>query len=234
VSTNGNPVAMVTGAAKGIGKASADLLRKAGWTVVGADIAAGDDIVTCDITNDEQVVATVAGVVKRHGHLEALVNAAGFGRPSPFLTSGDDVWMRQLDINLMGTVRMCRAAIPEMRRSTHPLRNIINFTSQAAKTGGLLIGAPYSTAKAAVLCLTKTLASEFGADGIRVNAIAPGIIDTEFLDGVPGIRDRGASLPLKRIGRPEEVASVVGFLMSEAASYLTGEIIDVNGGLYMD
>ena len=234
MSTTDNPVAIVTGAAKGIGKASAELLRKSGWTVIGADVAAGDNIVTCDITSNDQVIATVAEVVNQHGHIEAVINAAGFGRPSPFLTSGDDVWMRQLDINLMGTVRMCRAAIPEMRKSTHPLRNIINFTSQAAKTGGLLIGAPYSTAKAAVLCLTKTLASEFGADGIRVNAIAPGIIDTEFLDGVPGIRDRGASLPLKRIGRPEEVASVVGFLMSEAASYLTGEIIDVNGGLYMD
>lgn len=234
MSVSGNPVVIVTGAAKGIGKASAELLRKEGWTVVGADIAGGDDVVGCDVTNNDQVAATVADAVKRHGHLEAVINAAGFGRPSPFLTSGDDVWIRQLDINLMGTVRMCRAAIPEMRKSQHPLRGIINFTSQAAKTGGLLIGAPYSTAKAAVLCLTKTLASEFGADGIRVNAIAPGIIDTEFLDGVPGIRDRGASLPLKRIGRPDEVASVVGFLMSDAASYLTGEIIDVNGGLYMD
>jgi NAD(P)-dependent dehydrogenase (short-subunit alcohol dehydrogenase family) len=97
-----------------------------------------------------------------------------------------------------------------------------------------LIGAPYSAAKAAVLCLTKTLAAEFGADGIRVNAVAPGIVDTPFLDGVPGIRDRGPQLPLRRIGRPEEVASVVSFLLSADAAYLTGEIVDVNGGLLMD
>jgi len=131
-------------------------------------------------------------------------------------------------------VRFCRAAIPHLRESNHPARGIVNFTSQAAKSGGLLIGAPYSAAKAAVLCLTMTLAAEFSPEGIRVNAVAPGIIDTAFLDGVPGIRDRGAQLPLRRIGRPEEVASVVSFLLSPDASYLTGEIVDVNGGLLMD
>jgi 3-oxoacyl-[acyl-carrier protein] reductase len=118
--------------------------------------------------------------------------------------------------------------------SKYTSRGIVNFTSQAAKTGGLLIGAPYSAAKAAVLCLTMTMAAEFGPEGIRVNAVAPGIVDTAFLDGVPGIRERGTQLPLRRIGRPEEVASVVAFLLSEDASYLTGEIVDVNGGLLMD
>ena len=85
-----------------------------------------------------------------------------------------------------------------------------------------------------MLCLTKTLAAEFADRGRALNAVAPGIVDTAFLDGVPGIRDRGSSIPLGRIGRPEEVASVVSFLLSGAASYLTGEIVDVNGGLVMD
>ena len=230
----GKRVVLVTGAASGIGKATAERLAAAGWTVAPTDVRAGDDVQACDVTSLESVEATVAACVAEHGSLDAVVNAAGSGKPTAFLDATDDVWATTLDVNLMGTVRVCRAALPQLRGSRCPERGIVNFTSQAAKTGGLLIGAPYSAAKAAVLCLTKTLAAEFGADGIRVNAVAPGIVDTPFLDGVPGIRDRGPQLPLRRIGRPEEVASVVSFLLSADAAYLTGEIVDVNGGLLMD
>jgi NAD(P)-dependent dehydrogenase (short-subunit alcohol dehydrogenase family) len=234
MNTSTKPVVIVTGAANGIGQATAERLRRDGWIVAGADIAEGPDIIACDVTKDDQVRAVVAEVARRHGSIEGLVNAAGAGWRSDFLSATDDLWSRTMEVNLMGTVRMCRAAIPHMRRSQHRLRGIVNFTSQAAKTGGIVIGAPYSAAKAAVLCLTKTLAGEFSPEGIRVNAVAPGVIDTAFLDGVPGMRDRGGMMPLRRIGQPSEVASVVGFLMSEDASYLTGEIVDVNGGLLMD
>jgi NAD(P)-dependent dehydrogenase (short-subunit alcohol dehydrogenase family) len=227
-------VVLVTGAASGIGKATAERLAGVGWTVARTDLRAGDGVRACDVTSLESVEETVAACVGEHGSLDALVNAAGSGRPTAFLDATDDVWAATMDVNLMGTVRSCRAALPHLRASGCPERGIVNFTSQAAKTGGLVIGAPYSAAKAAVLCLTKTLAAEFGADGIRVNAVAPGIVDTPFLDAVPGIRERGAQLPLRRIGRPEEVASVVSFLLSPDAAYLTGEIVDVNGGLYMD
>jgi len=227
-------VVIVTGAAQGIGQASAERLRRDGWVVAGADIAEGPDIIVCDVTKPNEVQSVVSRVADRHGSIEGLVNAAGAGWRSDFLSATDELWYRTMEVNLMGTVRMCRAAIPYMRRSQHPLRGIVNFTSQAAKTGGIVIGAPYSAAKAAVLCLTKSLAGEFSPEGIRVNAVAPGVIDTAFLDGVPGIRDRGGMMPLRRIGQPMEVASVVGFLMSEDASYLTGEIVDVNGGLLMD
>jgi NAD(P)-dependent dehydrogenase (short-subunit alcohol dehydrogenase family) len=227
-------VALVTGAASGIGRATAERLERDGWAVVGADVRDEPGLLVCDVTSTPGVEAAVARCVEEHGSLDALVNAAGTGYPLRFLEASDEDWQKQLDVNLMGTVRVCRAALPHLQRSTQPARGIVNFTSQAAKTGGLLIGAPYSAAKAAVLCLTKTLAAEFAPEGIRVNAVAPGIIETPFLDQVPGIRDRGAQLPLGRIGSPEEVAAVVAFLLSPDASYLTGEIVDVNGGLLMD
>jgi NAD(P)-dependent dehydrogenase (short-subunit alcohol dehydrogenase family) len=210
------------------------LLAGRGWRAVGADLQEQDGILRCDVTSTASVDAAVERCVDEHGSLDAVVNAAGVGYPVRFLDATDKTWQTLLEVNLMGTVRVCRAAIPHLRRSTHPSRGIVNFTSQAAKTGGLLIGAPYSAAKAAVLCLTKTLAAEFAGDGIRVNAVAPGIIDTPFLDSVPGIRERATQLPLGRVGDPAEVAAVVSFLLSADASYLTGEIVDVNGGLYMD
>ncbi len=227
-------VAIVTGAAGGIGSATADHLCAEGWQVIRADIVAAPGIVRCDVRSPEDVAELVSAADRQSGHIDALVNAAGHGRPASFLDASDEMWREMFEVHVLGTVRACRAVIPHLRRSGYAHRGIVNFTSQAAKSGGLVIGAPYSSAKAAVLCLTKTMAAEFGADRIRVNAVAPGIIDTRFLDELPGIRDRGRGLPLGRIGTPQEVASVVGFLLSPAASYLTGEIIDVNGGLLMD
>ena len=112
---------------------------------------------------------------------------------------------------------------------------IINFSSQAGKTGGLLIGAHYSASKAAVICMTKTFASALAPFGVTVNAVAPGIIDTPFLEGVPGIERFFAKIPLgQKPGDVRDVARTIAFLVSEDARYITGEIVDVNGGLLMD
>jgi NAD(P)-dependent dehydrogenase (short-subunit alcohol dehydrogenase family) len=229
-----SPVAIVTGAASGIGRATAARFARNGWTVVGADVKERDGVVRCDLRSPEDVNSLVDHTVREHGGVDGVVNAGGLGHPERFLEATDESWLAVFDVNVMGTVRVCRAALPRLRESSYEARGIVNFTSQAAKTGGLLIGAPYSTSKAAVLCLTLSLAAEFSPEGIRVNAVAPGIIDTPFLDAVPGIRDRGPQLPLRRIGSADEVAAVVAFLLSPDASYLTGEIVDVNGGLLMD
>lgn len=231
-----NRVCVLTGAAGGIGRATYTALEKDGWSVIAVDRQADDElsVTTCDITRPEDVRRLVGDVAERFGHVDALVNAAGAGVPVSFEDATDETWQRVFDVNLFGTVRICREFLPLLRKSDWDHRSIVNFTSQAAKTGGLLIGAPYSAAKAAVLCLTMSLAAEFGPTGIRVNAVAPGIVETAFLDNVPGIRDRGAGIPLRRIGRPAEVAEVVRFLVSPSASYLTGETVDVNGGIYMD
>jgi len=227
-------VAIVTGASSGIGGATARLLAERGWTVAGLDRNATDGVRGCDVTSQQQVTDAVEAVRAEHGRLDALVNAAGIGFPERFLDTSDETWQQVTDVNLFGTVRMCRAALPALIESDAPARGIVNFTSQAAKTGGILVGAHYSAAKAAVLCLTKTLAAEFGPQGVRVNAVAPGIIDTPFLDPVESLRDAGPRLPIGRLGQPEEVARVVAFLLSAESSYLTGETIDVNGGLFMD
>lgn len=227
-------VVIVTGARGGIGRATADRLSEEGWQVVRADISEGPGIVACDVRSEDDVTRLVSAAAEAAGGIDGLVNAAGHGRPAAFMDASDEAWREMFEVHVLGTVRVSRAVIPYLRNSEVGHRGIVNFTSQAAKTGGLMIGAPYSSAKAAVSCLTKTMAAEFGPDGIRVNAVAPGIIDTPFLDHVPGIRERGPQLPLGRIGAPADVAGVVAFLMSPAAGYLTGEIIDVNGGLLMD
>lgn len=225
----------MTGAASGMGESVCRRAKEAGAQVIGIDRAAGEHVdLELDLTDDAALTAAVPGAIEAAGApLRGLVNAAGLGYIEAFDEADDASWQRVLDINLMGTVRMCRLALPYLLDRDDD-RSIVNFGSQAGKTGGLVAGAHYSASKAAVMCLTKTLAAVYGPEGLRSNAVAPGIHDTKFLDAMPMMRGAADKIPLRRLGTADEVADVVLFLLSPAARYVTGEIVDVNGGLLMD
>lgn len=228
-------ITIVTGAASGMGASTCERIKKAGGRTIGLDRADGEFVdLQVDLTDEAALAEAVPAAITASGAtVTGLVNAAGLGYIEKFEDSDDASWQRVLDINLMGTVRMCRIVLPYLEDGTGN-RSIVNFGSQAGKSGGLVIGAHYSVSKAAVMCLTKHLAAVYGPQGIRVNAVAPGIHDTPFLDAVPSMRNAAATIPLRRLGTADDVAESVLFLLSEGARYITGEILDVNGGLWMD
>jgi NAD(P)-dependent dehydrogenase (short-subunit alcohol dehydrogenase family) len=228
-------VVIVTGAAGGIGAAVCRSAIDEGFTPLGVDLREGEFVNVVADLGDQAAFDDGVGraVAARRSSIVGLVNAAGLGFQEDFLESTDESWDRVLDANLMSTVRMCRLVIPGMLKATGD-RSIVNFGSQAGKSGGIVIGAHYSAAKAAVMCLTKSLAAIYGPEGIRVNAVAPGIVETAFLDQVPTMREMGPRIPLRRLGTPDDVAGAVLFLLSDRARYITGEIVDINGGLLMD
>lgn len=161
------------------------------------------------------------------------MNAAAIFTVRPFEEISEAEWDHVFAVNVKGILFGCQAVAPHMRRQKWG--RIVNFTSQAAKTGGLLIGAHYSASKAAVICMTKTFAHALAPDSITVNAIAPGIINTESLGRIPGIQNFFARIPLGcQPGEASDVAKAVSFLASEDARYITGETMDVNGGFLMD
>lgn len=228
-------IVIVSGAASGMGASVCRRLKEEGARPLGIDRDAGEHVdLELDLTDAEALAKAVPAAIEASGEpLRGLVNAAGLGYIEPFEEADDASWQRVLDVNLMGTVRLCRLAMPFLRDRDDD-RSIVNFGSQAGKTGGLVVGAQYSASKAAVMCLTKTLAAVYGPDGVRVNAVSPGIHDTAFLDAMPEMRNAAEKIPLRRLGTADEVADVVLFLLSPAARYVTGEIVDVNGGLLMD
>jgi 3-oxoacyl-[acyl-carrier protein] reductase len=186
-----------------------------------------------DVTRKDQWVKTVEKVYQLLGSVDILVNSAAVFTVKAFEEIGEDEWDRVFAVNVKGTLFGCQAVSPYMRRKKSG--RIVNFSSQAGKTGGLLIGAHYSASKAAVICMTKSFAAALASDNVTVNAIAPGIINTDFLKGVPGIENLFMRIPLgKKPGEASDVAKAIAFLVSGDASYITGETTDVNGGLLMD
>lgn len=183
-----------------------------------------------DITNASSVDHAIAQTAAAFGKIDVLVNVAGGDTEhGTFTEIGDDIWLKMVELNLIGVARCCRAAIPYLRQSTHhPC--IVNVASINALTA--LGSEPYSAAKAGVVSLTANLAATLAIDRIRVNGVAPATIRTRVWDGQPGGADRLRHLyPLGRIGEPVDVAAAVAFLASSDAAWITGHTLPVDGGL---
>lgn len=234
-------VAVVTGAASGIGRAVAGLLGQRGATVIAADIREGlpsegaqVHFVATDVTDVGQVRGLFSDTVSRYGKVDTLVNCAGICRRTPIPEITPEEWDEVLSANLRSTFLCSQEALRGMCARRHG--RIVNVASAAAKTGGAAVGAHYAASKAGVICLTKSLALYAAAYEVTVNCVCPGPIVTPMTDAWgeetnTAFADR---IPLKRYGRPEEVAEAICFLCSDQARYITGETLDVNGGLVMD
>ena len=235
--------ALITGAGRGIGRAIAECFVREGARVAVADIdpntanatatAIGPEALglAMDVSSKAAVLAGTAQVLDEFGQLDILVNNAGYLVYTTFESCSEENWDRIVDVNMKGPFLCAQAVIPHMKARRQGV--IINMTSLAAKTGGLAAGPPYAAAKAGVHTLTIGLARALAPDQIRVNAIAPGVIDTA-MTSAPEHDQLKASIPLGRPGQPEDVANCALFLASDDARHITGETIDVNGGLYMD
>lgn len=236
-------VALVTGAATGIGRATAERLVASGMSVygIGTDAEAARDIEhfhfrEVDIRDDDAVRAAVAGAVATFGRLDAVVNAAGIYRTGRRAEEVDEAeWALTLDVNLAGTFRVCRAALPEIRKAGGGA--IVNIASVHALATVPLVPA-YAASKGGVLALSRQLALDYAADRIRVNALIVGSVDTrmtrpaEEIPGWPesvGLSFSPTAVP--RIAQPSELAAVIAFLLSDSASFITGSGLVADGGM---
>jgi 3-oxoacyl-[acyl-carrier protein] reductase len=238
-------VLLLTGANGGIGRAIAREFLEAGAKVVLADIndqgtsdfarsidpaAANTAVAKLDASNAAEVERAVELCTRRFGRLDYLVTAAAIFEDHPFETMTDEQWHRTISANLDSVFYACSRAVPAMKQGGA----IVNLASEAAHTGGSPMHSHYGATKAGVLAFTKTIAREL-APRIRVNAVSPGTINTPMVarwlaEHGPGYVD---TIPMRRLGEPKDVAQAVAFLCSEAASYITGTTIHVNGGGYV-
>jgi NAD(P)-dependent dehydrogenase (short-subunit alcohol dehydrogenase family) len=244
MTASSHKVALVTGAARGIGLAVAKRFLAEGWRVALLDIL-GDVLeksvaglneadatlaLTCDVSDTDAVASALAKIERRFGRLDALINNAGVAVFTPVMETSDADWERVLAVNLTGPFLCTKAAVPLMRKRGGGA--IVNITSISGLRASTLRSA-YGTSKAGLAHLTKQLAVELAELGIRVNGVAPGPVDTAMAKAVHSAEIRADyhdAIPLNRYGLEEELAEAVYFLCSDRASYITGQILAVDGG----
>jgi 3-oxoacyl-[acyl-carrier protein] reductase len=238
-------VALVTGASRGIGRATAHVLARQGAFVVAAAraenaaatvaeiTAAGGraEALTLDVTEAGAIEAAVAGVLQRHGRIDVLVSNAGITRDQLLLRMKRDDWDAVLATNLTATFALTQAVLKTMLKQRRG--RIIAISSVVGQTGNAG-QANYAASKAGLIGFCKSVAREVASRSITVNVVAPGLIDTEMTRGLTGDAqdDWSSRIPLGRLGTPEDVAAAVAFLASDEASYITGHVLAVNGGMY--
>ncbi|MCF6389501.1 SDR family oxidoreductase [Mycobacterium sp. MBM] len=227
--------AVVTGGGSGIGRAIADRLRADGYHVATLDLNASEtpNAFIANVTDRAAVDEALNGVRSQLGPVSILVNAAGLESFRRFSDTSFEQWQRVIDVNLNGTFHCIQAVLPDMVEAGWG--RIVNISSSSAHSGQPFM-APYVAAKSAVNGLTKSLALEYGPMGITVNAVPPGFIDTPMLRkaedrGFLGDTDKQIEqTPVRRMGKPEDIAAACAFFISDEASYITGQILGVNGG----
>lgn len=239
-------VALVTGASRGIGRAIAMRLATQGATVVAGargtnagavagEITAAGGRATAqaiDITDTASVEAAVAAVLAAHGRIDILVNNAGITKDQLVLRMKRDDWDAVLATNLTGAYTCVQAVLKTMvKQRSGRIINITSVVGQAGNAGQ----ANYAASKAGLIGFTKALALEIASRGVTVNAVAPGLIDTDMTKAISeGAHEEWAArIPLKRLGSPDDIAAAVAFLASDEASYITGQVLAVNGGMYL-
>jgi 2-hydroxycyclohexanecarboxyl-CoA dehydrogenase len=244
---------IVTGGARGIGRAVVQAFAEAGADVAIGDLrlevanataqeiseASGRRVVAIqtDVTKYGDIEKLRDETLRLFGKIDVLVNCAGWDRLQPFLKTTPDLWQKVLTINFLGVVNTCHVILPHMvERKQGAIVNISSDTGRVGSFGEAI----YASSKAAIMAFSKTIAREHARDNIRVNVVSPGLCDTPLIDEMREDEFTAKILgsivnfiPLKRLGKPEEVAPMVLFLASEAASYITGQVFSINGGLNM-